>query len=163
MSEIVVREAQIGDLDALLGLYGELMTSDRPSAQPADVEGSRPSMEAMLADPARHLLVGSIDERVLGTVDLLIAPNLTHRCEPWAMVENVVVAERARRGGVGRALMEHAFELAREAGCYKVQLMSGMNRGPAHSFYEGVGMEPVAQGFKIYLDESSAAPVGHGG
>jgi hypothetical protein len=34
--------------------------------------------------------------------------------------------------------------------------MSGMDRGPAHEFYRGVGMEPVAQGFKIYLDGSAS-------
>jgi GNAT superfamily N-acetyltransferase len=151
MGEIVVREAEVRDLDALLALYRELMKGDRP-AQPGGAELSLPVLETMLSDPGRHLLVGTIGEEVLGTVDLLIAANLTHHCEPWAIVENVVVAEGARRRGVGRALMEHAFALSRAAGCYKVQLMSGMDRGPAHSFYEGVGMGPVAQGFKVYLD-----------
>jgi GNAT superfamily N-acetyltransferase len=155
MGEIVVREAEVGDLDALLALYRELMKGDRAGAQPGQAAGSRPVLERMLADPDRHLLVATIDAEVLGTVDLLVAANLTHHHEPWAMIENVVVAARARRGGVGEALMEHAFGLARKAGCYKVQLMSGMDRGPAHSFYEGVGMGPVAQGFKIYLDGSS--------
>lgn len=154
MGEIVVREAEVPDLDALLALYRELMKGDHP-AQPGDAELSLPVLEEMLADPSRHLLLGTIGEEVLGTVDLLIAANLTHHGEPWAMVENVVVAERARRRGVGRALMEHAFVIARTAGCYKVQLMSGMDRGPAHSFYEGVGMGLVAQGFKIYLDGTS--------
>ena len=155
MGEIVVREAEVTDLDALLELYRELMKGDRASAQPGEATGSRPVLETMLADPDRHLLVASIDAEVLGTVDLLVATNLTHRHEPWAMIENVVVAARSRRRGIGRALMEHSFGLARRAGCYKVQLMSGMDRGPAHIFYEGVGMEPVAQGFKIYLDGSS--------
>ena len=155
MGEIVVREAEVGDLDALLGLYRELMAGDRPSAQPGEETGSRPVLETMLADPARHLLVATINDEVLGTVDLLIAANLTHRHEPWAIVENVVVATRARRSGVGRALMEHAFGLARTAGCYKVQLLSGMHRGPAHNFYCELGMEPMAQGFKIYLDGTS--------
>lgn len=158
MSEIVVREAEVADLVQLLGLYAELMLGDRDSAQPGDAAGSQPVIEAMLADPARHLLAAGIGDQVMGTVDLLIVENLTHHCEPWAIIENVVVAERARRRGVGRALMSHAMELARSAGCYKVQLLSGMNRGPAHDFYEELGFEPVAQGFKIYLDGSSAAP-----
>ncbi len=37
--------------------------------------------------------------------------------------------------------------------------MSAMERGPAHAFYRDVGMEPRAQGFRIYLDGSTSAPV----
>jgi GNAT superfamily N-acetyltransferase len=151
-----VRAAVAGDLEQLVALYAELMDGDRPGAQPSDAAASLPAMEAITADPARHLLVATIDAEVLGTVDLLIAPNLTHHCEPWGIVENVVVAGRARRKGIGRALMARAIEIARAAGCYKVQLISGMQRGPAHEFYRGIGMEPLAQGFKIYLDGSSS-------
>lgn len=159
VSEVLVRDARLADLEQLLGLYAELMDGDRPGAQPSDAAGSRQAMQAIIADPARHLLVAVIDRDVLGTVDLLIAPNLTHHCEPWAIIENVVVAARARRMGVGRALMNRAFALAGAAGCYKVQLMSGMQRGAAHDFYRDIGMGPVAQGFKIYLDGSAATAV----
>lgn len=158
MSDVLVREADARDLEQLVGLYTELMDGDRPGARPSDAAGSSSAMDAIVADPARHLLVATIDAKVLGTVDLLIAPNLTHHCEPWGIVENVVVAGRARRKGIGRALMSRAIEIARAAGCYKVQLMSGMERGPAHAFYRSIGMETRAQGFKIYLDGSSAAP-----
>jgi GNAT superfamily N-acetyltransferase len=156
VSDVRVREADAGDLEQLVGLYAELMDGDRPGAQPSDAVASLPAMAAILADPARHLLVATIAAEVLGTVDLLIAPNLTHHCEPWGIVENVVVAGRARRKGIGRALMLRAIEIAQGAGCYKVQLMSGLERGPAHEFYRDIGMEPRAQGFKIYLDGSMA-------
>jgi GNAT superfamily N-acetyltransferase len=89
---------------------------------------------------------------VCGTVDVLIAPNLTHHARPWALVENVVVAASARRQGVGTALMERALELARSAGCYKVNLISGNERSGAHDFYRSLGFEAVGQGFKVYLD-----------
>jgi len=156
VSDVRVREADAGDLEQLVGLYAELMEGDRPRTQPSDAVASLPAMETILADPARHLLVATIAAEVLGTVDLLIAPNLTHHCEPWGIVENVVVAGRARRKGIGRALMLRAIEIARSAGCYKVQLMSGLERGPAHAFYRSIGMEPRAQGFKVYLDGPTA-------
>jgi GNAT superfamily N-acetyltransferase len=97
--------------------------------------------------------VAEIDGIVCGTVDVLIAPNLTHHARPWALVENVVVAASARRHGVGRALMERALDLARSAGCYKVNLISGNERSGAHDFYRSLGFEPVGQGFKVYLDQ----------
>ncbi|MER6800151.1 GNAT family N-acetyltransferase, partial [Amycolatopsis mediterranei] len=38
------------------------------------------------------------------------------------LVENVVVAAEYRRSGVGAALVEAAFAIARQARCYKVLL-----------------------------------------
>jgi GNAT superfamily N-acetyltransferase len=148
----VVRLAGAGDLDRLLALYTEL---SGPLEEP--VPDPRPDPHAVLAqirsDPARSLLVAEIDGIVCGTVDVLIAPNLTHHARPWALVENVVVATSARRHGVGRALMERALDLARSAGCYKVNLISGNERSGAHDFYRSLGFEHVGQGFKVYLDQ----------
>jgi GNAT superfamily N-acetyltransferase len=107
----------------------------------------------ILADPRRELTVAELDGRIVGTADLLVVPNLNHHSQPWAIVENVVVADAARRKGVGRALMEHLIALARDAGCCKLQLLSGKHRAPAHALYRSVGLEAVAEGFKIYFDE----------
>jgi ribosomal protein S18 acetylase RimI-like enzyme len=155
VAETAVREARQSDLEGLLALYGELAESSR--AAPAGPGVSRPVLERILADPDRHLLVATIDEQVLATADLLIVANLTHHGEPWAIVENVVVAARAHRRGIGRALMSKLIEVAEEAGCYKVQLLSGRRREAAHALYRAIGMEAVAEGFKLYLDGSPTA------
>jgi hypothetical protein len=47
--------------------------------------------------------------------------------------------------------VEHAVSRARESGCYKVQLMSDVRRGEAHSFYRSLGFEPSAHGFRLYF------------
>ncbi len=65
---------------------------------------------------------------MVGTVDCAILPNLTRGGRAFMVVENVVVASAARRGGVGAVLMDAAVTLARAAGCYKVQLLSRMTR-----------------------------------
>ena len=140
------------DLDALLSLYDELADS-RITAAPSDRESSEPLLAEILADPARHLILATVDSRVVGTADVLVVANLTHRGRPWAIVENVIVAEAERGTGVGKALMEHLIELARAAGCYKVQLLSGKQRSEAHDFYRRLGLDALAEGFKIYLDE----------
>jgi GNAT superfamily N-acetyltransferase len=100
--------------------------------------------------------VAELEGAVVGTADLLVVPNLTHRGDPWAIVENVVVATAARRRGVGRALLSHAVELARRAGCYKLQLLSMKHRTEAHAFYRSLGIEPVAEGFRIYFDGTAS-------
>lgn len=152
MGETVIRRASPSDLSALLSLYGELAGA-KVTAVGGDRASSEPLLTEILADPRRTLLVAVRGDQLIGTTDLLIVPNLTHRGKPWAIVENVIVAGTARRTGVGRALMEQVIELAREAGCYKLQLVSGKHRSEAHSFYRSMGLEAVAEGFKIYFDE----------
>jgi len=151
MERVSVREADDGDLEGLLGLYEQL---SGPLAEPVPDPAPDPRevIARVVADPARSLLVAELDGRLAGTVDVLVAPNLTHHAQPYALVENVVVAESARRRGVGRALMLRAIELAREAGCYKVNLISGNERTGAHDFHRSLGFEAIGQGFKRYLN-----------
>jgi predicted nuclease with RNAse H fold/GNAT superfamily N-acetyltransferase len=151
-ASVVVRRASESDLDALLSLYHEL-AADKTTAAPGDRDSSESLLAEILADPRRELAVAVVDGQLVGTADLLVVPNLTHRGNPWAVVENVIVASSARRTGVGRALMTHLIELARAAGCYKLQLASGKHRTEAHEFYRSMGLNAVAEGFKIYFDE----------
>ena len=149
--DVLVRAARSADLDGLLALYAELGEGGQPAAERGRAQAV---LDAALADPARHLLVAALRDELLGTVDMVIVPNLRHGARPWAVVENVVVTERWRGAGVGRRLMGRAFQLAREADCYKVQLLSRKQRVQAHAFYRGLGMEAVAEGFRIFFDET---------
>jgi ribosomal protein S18 acetylase RimI-like enzyme len=150
MEPVRVREVASGDLDALASLY-EQLSGPLLEPLPDPLPDPREVLEQIIAEPARSLLVAERDGKVVGTVDVLIAPNLTHHAQPWALVENVVVAEHARRRGAGRALMLRAIQLAREAGCYKVNLISGKERTGAPEFYRSLGFKAVGQGFKTYL------------
>ena len=40
-----------------------------------------------------------------------------------------------------RAMMEHAREACRKAGCYKLALSSNLRREDAHKFYDSLGFE----------------------
>jgi GNAT superfamily N-acetyltransferase len=152
MASVVVRRASQSDLAALLSLYDELAGS-KLTAAPGDRSSSEPLLAEILADPRRELTVALLDGRLVGTADLLIVPNLTHRGRPWAIVENVIVAAGAQRRGVGQALLGHLIEVARAAGCCKLQLISGKHRTEAHDFYRSMGLVAVAEGFKVYFDE----------
>ncbi|MEU8423186.1 GNAT family N-acetyltransferase [Micromonospora sp. NPDC048835] len=83
------------------------------------------------AQAGRRLLLAVAGETVVGTLDTLVAPNLTHGARPYMVVENVVVAAGWRRRGVARALMLAALDDAAAAGCYKVQLVSNATRTDA--------------------------------
>jgi GNAT superfamily N-acetyltransferase len=149
-SGIEIRVATIDDLDGLLALY-TVLADGRPGAAPAGPDVSEPVFAAALADPNRALLVAVAGGRPVGTVDLLVVPNLTRGGRPWSIVENVVVADGERRRGIGSLLMREVRRRAAAAGCYKIQLLSRKHRVEAHAFYESAGFEPVAEGFRCYL------------
>jgi GNAT superfamily N-acetyltransferase len=151
MTDTIVREARRSDLNALLELYLEL-ADGRSGAAPADAATSEAVLDVILKDPSRTLTVADVDGKVVGTIDFVIVPNLTHSAKPWAIVENVVVALASRRRGVATLLMRSAIDAAQAAGCYKVQLLSGKQRAAeAHEFYRRLGFADVAEGFKLYL------------
>jgi GNAT superfamily N-acetyltransferase len=140
---ISVRPASVHDLPAVRRLLTHLHDP------PTEVSWSAALWTQMLGDPNRRVLVATDrEEYPVGTADLLLVPNLTYDGSPWAIVENIVVDPAWRGHGVGRALMRHAIRTADDAGCYKLQLASSNRRIGAHRFYERLGFERAAVGFR---------------
>ena len=48
-------------------------------------------------------------------------------------------------------LMEYAIAKAKQAGCYKLQLLSSVKRREAPRFYKAMGFKTSAYGFRKYL------------
>jgi len=144
---IVVRRATDDDLTTMVALLAQL--HDPPTAI-ADAD----TWKRMLAQDHRVILLAEVDGGPAGTADVSIAPNLTHDAQSRAYVENVAVAVGLRRHGVGRALMAEVERVARDAGCYKVTLMSADHRDDAHRFYEALGYERCAVGFRKSIEGS---------
>ncbi len=67
------------------------------------------------------------------------------------------MSEKSRGQGAGTALLMHLINSAQDSGCYKVQLHSGKQRVDAHRLYRRVGFGPVAEGFKLYFDDTRSA------
>jgi glucosamine-phosphate N-acetyltransferase len=83
-----------------------------------------------------HTYVALAEDQVIGTISVIIEPKFIRNGGYVAHVEDVAVRADCQLKGVGRALMEHAEKIAREAGCYKIILdCNESNVG----FYEKVG------------------------
>ncbi|MEV5718856.1 GNAT family N-acetyltransferase [Amycolatopsis mediterranei] len=145
---ITTRAASEADVPALLALLGQLHPGDPAPSAHAAAEAWR----AIEGQFGRVVLLAEADGVVVGTIDCATLPNLTRGARSFMLVENVVVAAEYRRSGVGAALIEAAFAIARQARCYKVQLLSRSGREAAHAFYESRGFRAVAQGYRVYLD-----------
>ncbi|MEX0286499.1 MAG: GNAT family N-acetyltransferase [Paracoccaceae bacterium] len=100
--------------------------------------GDAAMFATVLAHPGTTIWGLEQEGRLLAMATLHILPNVTYGGRPYALVENVVTATRARGLGCGRQVMTRLAEEARAAGCYKVMLLTGQGRA-ARGFYEALG------------------------
>lgn len=152
-ASVTIREARKGDLPRLVELLDQItITSSTVEANGASSLAEYEKVFALIErDPNHHVIVAEVDGRVVGSADLIIVSNLSHRALPWAVMENVVVEESARRKGVGSAIVKHLVSIAKENGCYKVGLSSNKKRLAAHRMYESLGFKQYGLGYRIYF------------
>ena len=151
--QIKIREAQKSDVPRLVELMESLTITT------SNVEANGASTLVEYEEPFRHihenpdhiLIVAELDGRVVGSAELVIAQNRSHRGLPWAVMENVIVEEKERRKGIASAMINHLVDLAKRRGCYKVGLSSNKERTAAHRMYESLGFIQYGLGFRIYF------------
>jgi len=150
MSAVFLREATEDDLEEVLALYQGI--EDSPD-HVLTLEEAKRVLARFRAYPSYRLWVACESSKpgagVVGTYALLIMHNLAHRGAPSAIVEDVVVGSTQQGRGIGRQMMAHAMERAREAGCYKLALSSNARRTRAHAFYESLGFAQHGLSFVI--------------
>jgi GNAT superfamily N-acetyltransferase len=147
------RPARREDLPAIVALL-----ADDPLGSGREMAGTtlHPCYaEAYLAiecDANQLLAVAEREGRVVGCLQLSFIPGLA-RLGTWrGQIEGVRVAGDARGGGIGRAMLEWAFEQCRRRGCRLVQLTSDERRSDAHRFYEALGFRMTHRGYKLVLE-----------
>ena len=149
----IVRATTKGDIPRILELYRQLAitTSQVEQHQNPSPDNCQRVFAEIGTFPGYELLVAEDEGEVVGTMVLLIVPNLSHSALPWALVENLIVDQRYQRQGTGRLLMDYAIARAKEAACFKVVLSSDKRRREAHKFYRSLGFEVSAHGFRLYF------------
>ena len=147
-----IRAADTADLDGLLLLYSHL--HGNPIPEPGGELHTRTLAvwREIMADPRHYILLGLESEQAVSTCVAVTVPNLTHNAQPYMLIENVVTLPDCRGRGYATALLSHAAHLAREAGCYKVMLMTGSKQDSTLRFYERAGFNRVDKtGFIMWL------------
>jgi GNAT superfamily N-acetyltransferase len=143
----IVRAATEQDIPRIVELYEELMGERYDLTR----HETGPVFAEISAMAGHELLVAEEDGAVVGTLVLVIVPNLSHGALPWAIVENMIVDPKYRRRGIARMLMEYAVAKAKQAGCSHLQLLSSVHRREAHRFYKTMGFKHEAYGFRKYI------------
>ncbi|WP_460661951.1 GNAT family N-acetyltransferase [Kribbella swartbergensis] len=116
-------------------LYRQLHPGDpvRRDGGDADV------FAGILRTPGLRLFVLDDHGLVVATTYLNVIPNLTRGAAPYAVIENVVVDADRRGRGLGKRIMAGTLQAAKDAGCYKVMLMTGSRKVSTHAFYKACG------------------------
>ena len=133
----MIREAVDADLDALLELYLHL----HETALPEDGARLRGAWDSILSDPDHHLIVCDLDGEIVSACACVVIPNLTRGARPYALVENVVTRADRRGRGCATACLSRAREIAVEAGCYKIMLLTGAKDAATLDFYRHAGFD----------------------
>lgn len=151
--DITIREARKIDLARLVELMKALTitTSTVEADGASSLADYEKVFELIERDPNHRLIVAEVDGQIVGSADLMIVPNLSHRGLPWAVMENVIVDDSLRRKGVASAMVEYLVNLAKESGCYKIGLSSSKERPDAHKLYESLGFKQYGLGYRIYF------------
>jgi len=129
---ITIRRASLDDVAPLAGLMTELgypTTVDQMRMRLLEIVQERSTRVTLVADVADEVagMAGATLERVYEKDDLV------------AHLAILIVAERARRLGVGRRLVVEAEAWAAAQGAREMSLTSGLPREGAHRFYEQCG------------------------
>jgi GNAT superfamily N-acetyltransferase len=134
MTTITVRDARAEDAESLAPLLETLGYATEPAV-------IRERCAALLAsDPTARILVGSVNDRVLGVATLHVTP-VVHRPTAVGRVTALAVHPAAQGTGVGRRLIEEAERHFVSLGLERVEVTSGLIHRPAYDFYRHLGYE----------------------
>ena len=92
------------------------------------------------ANGSSAIVAGGQSAGLLGVVTVYTSIVL-HRPKPIGRITALVVDEKARGHGVGRARVGAAEAFALREGCGMLEVTSNMRRTEAHAFYERLGFD----------------------
>ena len=137
-----IREIKKDELEKLLKLYEHLHDNDEELPGPdkikevwAEIQGDK---------NIKYFGLFNRDE-LISSCTIVIVPNLTRACRPYAVIENVITHKDYRRNGYGREVLKAAVEYAWDRNCYKVMLMTGRLNEETFRFYESAGFDRNAK------------------
>jgi GNAT superfamily N-acetyltransferase len=126
---VQIRSASLEDVPLLQDLMAQL-------GYPLDPLNLVQNVNAYLDDPDRALLVAEVGGRGVGCMAIDIAQTF-HREGKHMRIVSLVVDHSWRGKGVGKGLLGAAEEMARQRGCWVIELTSSSRREAdgTHDFY----------------------------
>jgi N-acetylglutamate synthase-like GNAT family acetyltransferase len=135
------------DLDACRQLWEQLNERHRRIYENDSIGGDDPGQhfdEHLGGLGQESIWIAELDGDVVGFAGLIVD-------DPTAELEPIVVAERLRSRGIGRALAEEVIGRARELGIRQVVVQPVARNTEAIRFFHGLGFDALGQ-LELMLD-----------
>lgn len=143
---VQVRDATPDDAESLLEVLTDLARRTHAERFPAE----SPAVEAatavarIAADPDQRLIVGILEDRVVGAAHLTRGPLSPLHCEQAIHITHLRVLPDFRRHGVGHALVEATVRWAEEKDTGQVLAAASASSRDANRFLARLGLTQVA-------------------
>jgi GNAT superfamily N-acetyltransferase len=138
----VASEDEAGAVAGLIVAFRDHLGETRPPA-----EEMLASVERILAEPDSEFLLAAVDDAspAAGVIQLRFRWSVW-KSAPDAWLEDLFVSADARRSGLGDALVNFAFQRARERGARRIELDCLEDNAPALALYERNGFSARSKG-----------------
>lgn len=128
---MIVRPVRLDDAAAIAGLLGEL-------GYPSQAAATDERLEVVLGFDDAGVLVVEADRQVVAVGAYQLIHALERRRDMCRLTSLVVRADHRRRGAA-RAVVAAIESIAREAGCFRLEVTTQVHREDAVGFYESIG------------------------
>lgn len=132
MTEAVIRRIEENDLSKG---FLESLDSLRKASN-LEKEKAKKILQNIKLNPNHVIFVALLENKVVGSITLLIEQKFIHEGGLVGHIEDVVVRKGLQGKGIGEKLVKSALEYAKKRGCYKTILDC---TDEVKSFYEKIG------------------------
>lgn len=132
-----VRRATPADLDAVVPLFDAYRGF---YGQPSDPARARAWLSDRMERDESAVLVAEREGELVGFVQLYPMFSSVRTARTW-ILNDLYVAEHARRGGAARALLDAATAFAREHGAGSISLETTRDNAAARALYRSAGWD----------------------
>jgi ribosomal protein S18 acetylase RimI-like enzyme len=138
-----IRKLRYDDLSQLALLY-EYFWSEN-----SNIQKMERTFNELENDDSYIFLCAIENNKVCGSIMGIICYELYGNCDPFLVVEDMIVDASYRRKGVGKKLFLELEKRAKDKKCRQILLVTESNREDACNFYESIGFDPIKnKGYK---------------
>ena len=149
MNDFAIRRASDADIAGVAPLFDAYRSF---YGQPSDVARAEAFLRERLANDESALLLAERGGEALGFTHLYPLFSSVRTARLW-LLNDLFVADSARRQGVAHALLDAAAAFAREQGAAGLMLETGRDNGPARALYRAAGWnEDASQWYSLPLE-----------